>query len=198
MRNKTAAKTYLATKNLFIVSLSVAVLTILAVWLRGLGRHHTLFENSLLSTTILSVAFFLFLLMGLYQGVKLKDDLGKITDRIRLNKLPDISDTLHMPDGIADADDGAAGIIMGILAWILVSILLLIFIWVFGAVMWVAILSFSAMLYWIFFRALRLVFRHSWKCRNNLAKSAGYALAYTLLYNCWIYGIILAAHFLIR
>ncbi|MET0394897.1 MAG: hypothetical protein ABW019_17265 [Chitinophagaceae bacterium] len=197
MRNKTA-RTYLTTRNLFIVSIAVAVLTVVAVWLLGLGRHSTLFENSLLSTTILSAAFFLFLSIGLYKGVKLKDNLGRITDRIKLDKLSDLSGKIELPGEIPDAGEGLGGIILGILGWILVAILLLIFIWVFGAVMWVAILSFAAMLYWIFFRALRLVFRHSYQCRHNLSASMTYALAYTLLYNCWIYGIILAAHYLVH
>jgi len=66
----------LTTKTIFTVTIVVMVLTVLSIWLFGLGQHRTIFENSLLSTTILSVAFFLFLTMGLYKGVKLKDDQG--------------------------------------------------------------------------------------------------------------------------
>ena len=78
---------YLTSKKVFIVTLIVIVLTIMAVWLFELGQHRTLFQNSLLSTTILSVAFFLFLTISLYKGVKLKDNLGKITDKINTKNI---------------------------------------------------------------------------------------------------------------
>ncbi|GAA4371648.1 hypothetical protein GCM10023186_00290 [Hymenobacter koreensis] len=61
--------------------------------------------------------------------------------------------------------------------------------------MWVVFLVFAAMLYWIFFRALRLVFRHSAECKGQLGKSIRYGLIYTLLYNGWLYSIILLGHY---
>jgi len=190
---------YLTGKKVFIVSLLVMAMTILAIWLFGLGQHRTLFENSILSTTILSIAFFLFLTIGLYNGVKLKDDLGKITDKINKNNMSDISG-LDLPGGdIPDVDgDEIGGIIVGILAWILVSVVLIFLIWFFGAILWTLVLVFAAMLYWIFFRALRLAFKNSNKCKNDLLKSIYYSVAYTILYNFWIYGIIIASHYVIK
>lgn len=128
----------------------------------------------------------------------MKDDIGKITDKINLDKIPDISSGIELPSDIPDVGEGIAGIIIGILAWILFSILLLLFIWVFGAIVWTMVLVFAAMLYWIFFRALRLVFKNSNKCKNNLTASFAYGLGYTTLYNFWIYGVILASHYLIK
>ena len=190
------SRTLITTKTVFSVSLIVAVLTILSIWLFGLGEHRTIFANSILSTSVLSIAFFLFLTIGLYKGIKLKDDLGKITDRINIDNTPDLSTLELTPD--LDISEGIGGLIFGIIAWILFSILLLFFIWLFGAVLWTMVLVFAAMLYWIFFRALRLVFKNSNKCRNNLMSSVLYGLGYTALYNFWIYGIMLAAHYLIK
>lgn len=195
---RTAGKKLITTKTVFTVSIVVVSLTILSIWLFGLGQHRTIFENSILSTSILSVAFCLFLTIGLFNGIKMKDDIGKITDKIDLDKIPDISAGMELPSVMPDLDEGIAGIVIGIFAWIIFSILLLLFIWFFGAIVWTMILVFVAMLYWIFFRALRLVFKNSNKCKNNLTASLAYSLGYTTLYNFWIYGIILASHYLIK
>lgn len=203
MKKLTTSQTerqYLTTKKIFIISIIVAALTIIGIWIFGLGQHRTLYENSVLSTTILSVAFFLFLAINLYRGVKLKDDLGRITDRITdKNKMPDLSGLNLSGDSIPDVGgDGIAGVIVGIIAWLLISILLVFLLWFFGAVLWVIVLIFAAMLYWIFFRALRLVFKNSNKCKNKISKSVSYALFYTVLYNFWIYGIIVLSGYLTK
>jgi hypothetical protein len=184
----------ITTKIVFILTIIVSVLTIVSIWLFGLGQHRTIFENSILSTSILSVVFFLFLTIGLYNGIKLKDNIGKLTDKL---KIPDLSDTANNGDFI-DIGDGIEGIVLSIILWTVVTILVAIFFWLFGAIVWTSIILFMAMLYWIFFRALRLVFKNSNKCKSNWTTSLSYGLAYTLLYNFWIYGIILSTHYLIK
>ncbi|NJM80437.1 MAG: hypothetical protein HC854_13990 [Flavobacterium sp.] len=71
---------FIDSKYVFIITLLVIPVTILSVWFYGIGKHKTVIENSLLSTSILSIAFFLFITIGLYKGIKLKDTIGKITD----------------------------------------------------------------------------------------------------------------------
>jgi hypothetical protein len=178
------------------VTIIVSVLTVLSIWLFGLGKHRTLFENSILSTSILSLVFFLFLVIGLYKGIRIKDDVGKITDKIKIEEIPDLAGDIPLSD-FPDVAEGFAGLLLGFLAWILFTILLILLIWLFGALLWPMILVFAAMLYWIFFRALRLVFKNSNKCKGNLVTSILYGLGYTILYNFWIYGIILASHYLL-
>lgn len=198
-KNYPIERKYLTSKKVFTVTLIVFALTIIAIWLFGLGQHRTLFENSLLSTTILSIAFFLFLTVSLYSGVKLKDDLGKITDKIKKESILDVSGIDLSGADVPDiGGDDIGGILIGILMWIFVSVILVFLIWFFGAILWILVLVFSAMLYWIFFRALRLVFKNSNKCKNDLAISIYYGLIYTILYNFWIYGIILTSHYIIK
>jgi hypothetical protein len=172
-------------------------LTILSIWLFGLGQHRTIFENSILSTSILSVAFFLFLTIGLYKGIKLKDDIGKLTDKLEPSKIPNLAEASSGGDFIM-VGDGIEGVILSIFVWLFVTILIAVFLWLFGAVLWTGIIVFMAMLYWIFFRALRLVFKNSNKCKDNLTTSVAYGLGYTTLYNFWIYGIILSTHYLTK
>lgn len=184
------------TKTVFILSLIVVILAILAVWLFGLGNQRTVYENSILSTSILSASFFLFITIGLYKGIKLKDNLGEITDKINLESLGDLPGDLEVPEDIPDLGDGIGGVILGILAWIAFTIIILVLIWIFSTLLWTMILIFSAILYWIFFRALRLIFKNSKKCERKFGYSVAFGLGYTTLYNFWIYGIILASHYL--
>ncbi len=179
------------TRPVFVISLLVTIITLLAVWLLGLGTHRTLFINSLLSVSLLSFFFLLYIVSGLYRGIKLKDNVGKITDRFPGKRFKGLRDFGELPDGCAvDVDDA--------LAWLAVAVVAIVLIWFLGNMLWVLILVFMAMLYWIFYRALRLIFKKSPVCRGNLPRSIGYGIYYTILYNFWIYGIIMGAHFLIH
>lgn len=193
----TKQRTYhlIESKHVFQITLIVVVLTIAGVYFWGLGRHNTFFENSIISTTILSIAFFLFITIGLYKGVKLRDNLGKIVDRFKGVGHPDVSSSLSTGGGI-DVGEGLAGILLSIVLWILIAIALSVVMWIFSNVLVIAILAFIAMLYWIFFRALRLVFKNSNKSKGRLLESLKWALVYTLIYNFWIYGIFLMTHYL--
>jgi hypothetical protein len=213
MSQKPLSRYLLNSTTVFSLTLLVLGLTVLGVYLFGLGREHTFFQNSLLSTSILSVVFFAFVATGLYRGVKLKDTLGQVTDKIPFRKknkdgsssssLLNIGDVLpSFPGKASDStngssfdigdlggDEGCVGVLVGVLVWVAVALALSIVLWLFGEILLVALFAFMAMLYWIFFRALRLVFRHSHQTRGRLMASLGYGLVYTLLYNSWIYGI---------
>ena len=73
--------------------------------------------------------------------------------------MPDLSGGLELPSDLPDLGEGIAGVILGILAWVLFSVLLLLFIWLFGAIVWTMILVFAAMLYWIFFSCTKTGFQ---------------------------------------
>lgn len=167
----------------------------------------------MLSTTLLSVAFFGFVSVGLYRGVKLRDTLGNVTDTfLRRNNrsgFVDTADGLFSLPGrssgssgssfdfdFGDDEGGCLAGLVGILLWIVTAVALAVVVWLFGEVLLVVVAAFMAMLYWIFFRALRLVFRHSHQTRGQLFPSLGYGLVYTLLYNSWIYGIFLLLAYL--
>lgn len=183
-------------RTFFTTSLVVIPTVVLLVYLNGRVAHRSLYLNSMISTTLLSIVLVFFLTMGLYNGWKLKDTVGRFRIRFHSPKIPDITgadSAISFPDG---GDEGCIGIVAGIILWIVVAVLGVIILFFLGEIIWVAILSLAALLYWIFFRALRLIFKKSRVCRGNFLKSLGFALGYTLLYNCWIYGIILSLHFL--
>ena len=189
----------LNTKNIFIISMLVIAITILSVWFYGIGKHKTVIENSLISTSIISITFFLFISISLFNGTKLKDNVGKITDKINSKKLNFLKDLTQTDFSVlelgADIAEGIGGIIMSIVLWIIVTIVLSFLFYALGTIIWFSILVFLGMLYWIFFRALRLIFKKSAECSGNFERSIFYGFTYTILYNFWIYGIILLTKF---
>ncbi len=192
-------KTYrlIESKDVFTISLIVTALTILGVYFWGLGRHNTFFENSIISTTILSIAFFSFITIGLFNGVKLKDNLGRIVDKFKTIDTSNISPDLAS-SGPIDVGEGIAGIIFSILLWIVMAIVFAVALWIFSNVLVITILTFIAMLYWVFFRALRLVFKNSNRSKGDLMESMKWGFTYTILYNFWIYGIFILTIYLKR
>lgn len=188
---------FLETRVLSYSTLGIIILVILSVWLSGESSHRSLFQNSVLSASILATAFFLFISLGLYYGLKLKDNVGKILNHERIKK---ISDKVPLIDGFEfeplDIAEGIGGIILSIVFWFLFSVIITFLLYILGVFFWAAILLLAAILYWIFFRALRLVFKNSGKCKGNLLKSLTFGLFYSFLYISWIYGIIFLANYL--
>lgn len=62
--NTEPTKKLLTTKTVFSITIIVASLTVIGVWMFGLGQHRSIYENSIMSTTILSVGFFCSLQLG--------------------------------------------------------------------------------------------------------------------------------------
>jgi hypothetical protein len=171
----------------------------LIIYLTGINEHRTLYLNSLLSTTIISAVFLAFITTGLFNGWKLKDGLGNFLDKFYLWKKPSTTtmDTSHYDPSIIE-EGGFEGCIISLVIWIILGLFGSFIFWWLGAFIWVTVLLVAGLLYWIIFRAFRLIFRNSAKCKGDLVKSFGTALLFTFLYNCWIYAIILGTHFLNR
>lgn len=188
---KLPRKTFLETKYLFFSTLAIIVIVILSIWISGNSDHRSLFQNSILSTSVLAAGFFMFISIGLYSGLKLKDNVGNILSKERIQRYTDKTPKI---DGFdfdpPAAGDGIGGLILSILLWIVFSILLILLSYFLGLFFWSAVLLLAASLYWVFFRALRLVFKNSGKCKGDLLKSFGFGLFYSFLYISWMYGII--------
>lgn len=190
-------KYFLETKYLFFSTLIIITIVILSVWLSGKADHRSLFQNSIVSTSVLAGSFFLFITTGLYFGLKLKDNVGNILNKERLQRYADKTPKFDGFDFDPPAvGDGLGGVILSIILWIVFSILLIFLSYFFGLFFWSAVLFLGAILYWLFFRALRLVFKNSGKCKGNLLKSFGFGLFYSFIYISWIYGIIFLIQYL--
>ncbi|WFB68656.1 hypothetical protein [Chryseobacterium sp. WX] len=194
---KLPQKSFLETKYVFFLTLVIITVVLLSVWLSGKTDHRSLFQNSILSTSVLAGVFFLFISIGLYSGLKLKDNVGNILNKERIqryaDKTPKFDGFEFDPPAIGD---GIGGVILSVLLWIVISILLIFLSYFFGLFFWSAVLLLGAILYWIFFRALRLVFKNSGKCKGDLLKSFGFGFFYSFLYISWMYGIIFLIKYL--
>ncbi|WP_430827071.1 hypothetical protein [Chryseobacterium indologenes] len=62
---KPSGKQLLPTKLLFYSTLAIITLVILCVWISGMASHRSLFQNSILSTSILAGSFFLLALLNI-------------------------------------------------------------------------------------------------------------------------------------
>lgn len=194
---KISRKLFLETRMLSYATLGIIVFVILSVWISGQGAHRSLFQNSILSTSILAGTFFLFISLSLYFGLKLKENVGNVFNKQRLEKYsdnaPEIGNFDFDPPAVGDSI-GAA--ILSVILWFILTIVLVVLLYFLGFLFWAAVLFLTAMLYWIFFRALRLVFKNSGKCRGNLLKSFGFGILYSFLYTSWIYGVIFLANYI--
>jgi hypothetical protein len=162
----------------------------------NLKTPHALYENALFILSFLACTLFVLMGCGLYFGLKLKDNIGKLTDHIDIKKLPDFSggtpDVSELIENMGGIVEGLGGFLFAILA----AIILIVFGWAIVLVSWYLIIFLAAILYWIFFRAIRLVLKYSMQCKGNVLLSLQYSLVYTFLYSSWMYGIIFTLHYI--
>ena len=181
-------KTYLKGKSVFIVSLVVIVVTALTVYLSGINYHRSLTSNLYISLGIIATALALFMTYGLYVGVGLLDKFPKFKDFQRGDILGNTTPDTDLPD--IEVGEGIGGIIASIILWILMTIAIIVLLLVLEAIFWFSLFVLLAMLYWVFFRALRFVFSKSKDTQGDLGISAIYALGYTALYIGWIFVVV--------
>ncbi len=125
---------------------------------------------------------------GLFTGIGLIDNFPKFREFKRGDIIGTTSPTFDTPS--IDAGDGIGGLILSILLWIGMTILIIVLLMVLEAIFWFSLFIIIAMLYWIFFRALKFVFSKSKDTKGDIGISAVYSLTYTLLYIGWIFGIV--------
>jgi len=179
---------YLKGKSVFIVSLFVIGITILTVYLTGINYNRNLTSNLYLSLGIIATSLFLFMTYGLYKEIGLIDNFPKFRNFKRGDLIANSAPTFDTPS--VSVGDGIGGLILSILLWIGMTILIIILLIVLEAVFWFSIFIILAMLYWIFFRALKFVFNKSKETKGDIGISAVYSLTYTFLYVGWIFGIV--------
>ncbi|WP_291117897.1 hypothetical protein [Flavobacterium sp. UBA6135] len=179
---------YLKGKSVFIVSLLVIGITILTVYLSGINYNRSLTSNLYLSLGIIATALFLFMTYGLYYGIGLIDNFPKYRNFKRGEVMANATPTFDTPS--ISVGDGIGGLVLSILLWIGMTILILILLIVLEAVFWFSLFIILAMMYWVFFRALKMVFSKSKDTKGDIGISFVYSLTYTICYVGWIFGIV--------
>ncbi len=199
-------------RTILYISIPVVATTIVLVfWI----SHSSPFVEFQITLLVIAIVLFAFLTLGLYRGARLErphresptyTPLGRtgqpseakakpssgsgwsfVGDLLRGVDLPHID--LHLSNGSAGGDD-LVGCLMSIVAWIVIAIVAVVLLWVLAQVLWATLFVAIAVLYWVFYRALRVVFAWSRLCQGKLLRSMGYSLLYTVLYTGWIFGVI--------
>ena len=180
-------------KSLLIAFSSTIAITVLLVYFTGLTSHRSILDNTIISLTILSIFFFFFIAIGLYKGLNVFDNYShklelrwKNTNKNSLDRWSGLDIPMELPD----SGEGLGGIILGILLWIILTIVFIVLLFILSTVIWATLILVALAIYWTLIRALKLVFSKSSECEGDLPKCATYALGYTFLYVGWIFGVI--------
>lgn len=191
-KTPTQQKNLINAKTAFYLFLFTMAVVIVLVWLTGMNIHRTLIANSFYSLSIITFLFFAFVTTGLFKGIGLKDNYERKKTKTELVEPSGImGDIPDSPVSVDDfASEGIGGILLGILFWIGVTLLLVMFTFLFETIILSGIIFLTGMLYWVFYRATRLVFRYSRLTRNNLSLSLWIGLKYSFLYSGWMYLVI--------
>ncbi|EDP98582.1 hypothetical protein U8527_21460 [Kordia algicida OT-1] len=185
-------KTYLKGKSVFIVSLIVILVTAMTVYISGINSHRSITTNFYISLGIIATSLFLFLTYGLYKGIRIMDNFPRLRHfkfNNRFESSADLSNT-DIFENTFDVGEGIVGIIVSIIMWFLASIVLILLLMLLETVFLFSLFIIIAMLYWVFFRAVRLVFSKASQTKGNFGVATVYAFGYTVLYIGWIFGIV--------
>jgi hypothetical protein len=133
------------------------------------------------------IAVFLFLFIGLYKGATVIGKPHIPPFRIRGSSFADfISKGFWL-----DAGDTIGGFILGIIFTSIFSLVLCFVLTFFITIGLSIILMLAFVLFWIFYRALHLVFLNSQTCKGSVYLSSRYALQYSALYSGFVYVLLL-------
>jgi magnesium-transporting ATPase (P-type) len=171
-------------KTLALVSAAVVIITACTVFLLS---KKSIYDELEITVSIIAFVLFAFLAYGLYNGATI---VGKplfpelkFVDPSLVDAAP-----IDVPD--IDVGDGIGGIIISIVLWIVLTIILFILLTFVLTTVWSVLLVLIFALYWLFYRALRIVFLKARICKGDLGLSIQYSLMYTVLYTGWIFGLI--------
>ncbi len=181
----------------------MAALTLFLVF--WLGNSSAWVEWNL---ALAAVALGLFLLLagGLYQGVRLARPRPADADvrPMMPRRLPLVdaapalgSIGVELPE-MSDAGDNLAGCLVTFMLWLAATILITILTWLAIEFLVIVLPALLLGVYWIYYRALRLVFSKSRLCRGRLRLSLGYALLYTFVYTGWLFAVTWLAWFVLE
>lgn len=182
-------KSYLSGNSVFGVSVVVIITTFIIVYFLGVNEERKLTTNFFISLSVLGFILIVFMTYGLYRGIGLSDDFPKVTkikagDYLSVNSA---GDSIHSP--MIDFD-GIEGVLVSIVFWIIATVVSIIFMLLIEFIAFYAIFIVVGILYWVYFRALKLVFNKASVTKGNIALSIGYSVFYAFLYLGWIYGVV--------
>ena len=145
---------------------------------------------------IIAVGLFVFLTVGLYFGVRLEQPTEKEPEKLEMGAIDPVivglpvvdvpKIDLGIPD-VGDAGNDLVGCLVSIVLWIVITLALTFLFWLLVQMLAFVLPWVLLVLYWMFYRALKLVFEKTAVTRGHLLPSLGYALLFTVLYTGWLF-----------
>ncbi len=149
------------------------------------------------------MSLFIFLAVGLYKGVRLEKP-GQVNVASPSAASPaDVHPPTDLPKihvdlpNVSDAGDDLIGCLLTIVFWVVMSVVALLLVWIIEQLLILTLPSVAVLLYWLFYRALRVVFARSRVCRGRVWRSLGYSLLYTVLYVGWLFGVVWVSQYVV-
>ncbi len=176
-----------------VAAISAAVALVVACVVFLVGRD-SVYDKLGTTVAIIALALLAFLWYGLYSGATLFGE--PVASGIRTLDIASGDVGTRLPD--IDFRAGVSGMIASFMQWMLMTILLLVLITFVATILWSTLLFLVFVMYWLFFRAMRLVFLKSSVCRGNLILSFQYASFYAVLYTGWIFALVYVSEQLAR
>lgn len=162
------------------------IVSLITLFIVFIVSEKSIFTRIEITISIMAAILFAFLVFGLYYGIRMKKEQMEVP-------IPKLGPDTFNPDlaldgcseGIFLADDFA-----GFFGTLLLGIILALVISLLFPAIWGGFLMLFAGLFWVFSRALRIVFTKSRICKGNLSLSLRYGLKYTFIYTGWIFIVI--------
>lgn len=190
-------------RAIVLISIPVVAITTLLVFLLS---DRSFVAELAIALGIIAAGLFLFLVVGLYHGVRLEKPTETEPESLNLGAIDPVIvgiPVLNMPKldvdipNLGDAGNDIVGCLVSIVLWIVISIVLLVLFWLFVQVLAFVLPWVLLALYWMFYRALKLVFEKAPLCRGHLGPSLGYAFKYTALYTGWMFLLLGTLQFIL-
>lgn len=188
-------------KAIAFISIPVVLITALLVfWLSS----RSIFVELQITLSLIALGLFIFLAVGLYRGVRLeKPGKADLPEPSGFDAAAIFTPTGDLPKvdidvpSLPDSGDDLVGCLVSIVFWLVVSVVIVALLWLIQQFIILTLPALVVLLYWIFYRALRVVFSKSRVCRNKLWLSLGYSFLYTFLYTGWLFGLVWIGQFVI-
>lgn len=176
-----------------IALISLFVVTVIAVTVFFTNKK-SIYDELELTLFFISASLFAFLSYGLYSGAKIAG--RPLFPQLNVVDISSLDPGIDI--GFPEVGDGIAGIILSIILWFVFTIALFFLLTFLVTAAWSAVLLLAFALYWLFYRALRIVFLKSFECKGDIGLSMQYALKYSFLYTGWMFLLIRATEYYLK
>ena len=184
--------------QVIVVALIYSLLLIMSFGIISLNPHEIPYLSYLIAFVVLSFALFVFITALFYNGISIINEQPKPGSIFRFKKKG-----LYNWNRIGEfmsltATEGFAGLIFGVLLWVVANIILIFTYYIFCPLVTAIAALFGYVVYFIFFSPLKSIFAKTVRCVASLKNSIFLSLFFTVLYNVFLLVLVLIVYEIIN